>query len=129
MRDPDGQERKHRLSTLGVEAHYEMTNRRLSEPEKKPERARQTPPKAAPEKALMPEPERVRMPEPQQQPPTPERSELTALEREIADLLSKVPGMKNPGAPEKEPPPKERPRKDAPERPKSPPGRERDDDR
>lgn len=131
VRDPDGQERKHRLSTLGVEAHYEMTNRRLAEPAKKPERTRQEPPKAAPEpeRAHGPKPEGVPMPEPQQEPAMPEHPELTALEREIADLLSKVPGVKNPGAPEKEPPPKERPRKDAPERPKAPPGRERDDDR
>ena len=130
VRDPDGQERKHRLSTLGVEAHYEMTNRRLAEPAKKPERPKE-PPKAAPaaERAHRPEPERVRMPERQQEPAKPERPEPTALEREIADLLSKVPGMKDPEAPEKEPPPKERPPKEAPERPKTPPARERDDDR
>ena len=81
VRDPDGQERKHRLSTLGVEAHYEMTNRRLAEPAKKPERVRQEPPKAAPaaERAHRPEPERVRMPERQQEPAKPERPEPTAL--------------------------------------------------
>ena len=131
VRDPDGQERKHRLSTLGVEAHYEMTNRRLAELARRPERARQEPPKAAPaaEGAHRPEPERVRMPEPQQEPAKRERPEPTALEREIADLLSKVPGMKDPDAPEKEPPPKERPPKEAPERPKEPLGRDRDDDR
>ena len=131
VRDPDGQERRHRLSTLGVEAHYEMTNRRLAELARRPERARQEPPKAAPaaEGAHRPEPERVRMPEPQQEPAKRERPEPTALEREIADLLSKVPGMKDPEAPEKEPPPKERPPKEAPERPKQPPGRDRDDDR
>ena len=112
VRDPDGQERKHRLSTLGVEAHYEMTNRRLAEPAKAQERNRPEQPRPAPE------PESVKTPEPKVE-EAPSRQNPTPLEREISDILSRVRGVND----------QERPPKEAPERPKEPPGRDRDDDR
>lgn len=101
-RDPDGTDRKHRLSTLGLEVHYDMTNRRLAELEKKPEQAPKEPPMTT-----KPEPEPVRKPtepvkeeldtrSPHSEPPA-----LTPLEREMNAILSKIPGMKPPGAPDK----------------------------
>jgi len=110
VRDPDGQERKHRLSTLGVEEHYQKTNARLSEPVKSQSQKPMEAPGQNQEK--VPEPERAEQ-------KTPRAQETTALEREIEDILSRVPGVKEQGGPPKE----------APERPKTPPERERDDDR
>jgi hypothetical protein len=104
VRDPDGRERRHRLSTLGVEGHYAMTNERLAEPPKAPDRKR-------PE----PSPEQVK-PTPETPPGAPE---LTPLEKEISEILAKVPGVKE----------QEIPKKDAPSRGTSSPERDRDDDR
>jgi len=114
VREPDGQERRHRLSTLGVEAHYTTTNQRLQAPAKaapgakRQERTKETP---VPERANEREIER----------PVPDRSEdrTTALEKEIADLLGKIPGVKD-----------REPKSEAQEKPpKAPPERERGDDR
>jgi hypothetical protein len=121
VRDPDGTERKHRLSTLGLEVHYEITNRRLSEPEKKPERPTKEPAMERPEpeparKPTEPVKEKLDTRSPHSEPPA-----LTPLEREMNAILSKIPGMKPPGAPDKAGPE----RGDA----GAPGDRERDDDR
>lgn len=113
VRDPEGQERRHRLSTLGVQAHYEMTNRRLADP---PEKVReQTSPGAS---HSSPQPERF--------PSSPTREEVaerpltrTALEQEALDTLARLERVKGEGGIPKE----------APERPKPPPDRDRGDDR
>lgn len=112
VRDPDGQERKHRLSTLGVEEHYQMTNTRLSQPAKAQAQKSGDGPARRHEHEPAPQPDQVQ--EQIREAPT-----KTALEREIEGILSKIPGVKEQGGPPKE----------APERPKTPPERERDDDR
>jgi hypothetical protein len=76
VKGPDGQERKHRLSTLGVQEHYEATNRRLSE-------LAQERPAAPPSRGSGAEPPAVPAPKDPDgfaRPPAP-------LEREIEELL------------------------------------------
>jgi hypothetical protein len=76
VKDPDGQERKHRLSTLGVQDHYELTNRRLTElSQSKPI----TPKPRTPEE----------VPTPQQKQPDDVQQTVSPLEKEMNDLLMK----------------------------------------
>lgn len=71
VKSADGQERKHRLSTLGLQEHYEATNRRLA---------------ATPERQ---EPQRSRPVAETRDAPAAAAEKNLALEKEAAELLGK----------------------------------------
>jgi Relaxase/Mobilisation nuclease domain len=110
VRDPDGTERRHRLSTLGVEVHYQLTNERINAkshgvpppiPTQEPDRPRPAPegvgkrppqpPTPEPSKAARSAPERF-----PKRPDAPDRSKepkkmeipiVSPLKREIEELI------------------------------------------
>lgn len=137
VRDQDGIERKHRLATLGLEMHYERTNIRLlaiQEQRKEEAMGHEKFPGSGGRDAFERSPGAPEIvaeefitgrlhPEwhgesPELHPPEVPNM-ATALEREIADILSREANTKERGGT----------KKDAPERPKTPPERERDGDR
>lgn len=79
IKGPDGKERKHRLSTLGVQEHYEATTLRLAEQHRGKDKSQQAPQ----EKPQAPE-TRQRTPEA----PPQETKRPGALESEIQELLA-----------------------------------------